>query len=792
MKVLLSWLHEFAPLGDDAEALGDIMSDLGMAVEDQRVVGGGLDGVVVAKILEISLIDGADKIRAVLVDAGDGEATPVVCGAANISVGDVVPFATVGAVLPGDFVIRPRKMRGAPSQGMLCSTRELGLGDDHEGIWLLDGDLPLGAPLAEAVGIRPDVCYDLEINPNRPDAMSVAGVARDVAARLGVPFAVPVPDVPATSGAAARDAVTVEIVDQELCGRFHASVLRGVTVGSSPQWMATRLTQLGMRPINALVDISNYVMLELGQPNHPYDLAKVPGAGLRVRRARDGETLVTLDDVERRLVSDDLLICAADDSPVGIAGVMGGASCEIDASTTDVLVENAWFLPMSISRTSRRLGLRTEASARFEKGCDPEVLELAAARFAQLAGEICGARPAPGAVVATGEVPDRTPVRVRTRRVNALLGTELDEATMRGLLEPIGFATADVDVDADSDGDFDVTIPPWRYDSATETDVVEEIARMHGYARITPQPLTAARVGRLTGRQAERRTLRRAMVGLGVSEVQPMPFLAPGELARCGLDVDGIELTNPLVAEESVLRPSLLPGLVGAVAFNEQRRQTKVEFFEIGHVFGRPVAGELLPDERERIGVIRSGRDAVAAVEVWQVIVDTLAIPGAHLSNEEVAGLHPTRSGRVVVAGEPVGEIGEVDPEVAEAYGITERCAWLSVDLTRLLALPHGDRPYAVVSRYPSADVDLAFAVADTVPVHEVEATVRAALGELLVGLELFDVFRGEAVGEGRRSLAFALRFQAPDHTLADTEVAEARQRAIDAVLAAHPATLRG
>ncbi len=784
MKVLLSWLNEFAPVGDDADAIGETLSDLGMAVEDQIRVGEGLEGVVVARILQIDPIEGADRIRSVLVDAGDGDATPVVCGAWNIAEGDVVPLATVGAVLPGDFEIRARKMRGAPSQGMLCSPRELGLGDDHEGIWILDPDLELGTPLAEAIGLEPDVCFDLEINPNRPDAMSVAGVARDLAARLGVPFDRPFPQV-VTAGADAGNAVTIEIADPDLCGRFHASVLRGVTVGESPQWMATRLTQLGMRPINALVDISNYVMLELGQPNHPYDLAKVPGGGLRVRRAVAGETLVTLDDVERTFDADDLLICAADDTPVGIAGIMGGAACEIDATTTDVLLENAWFLPMSVSRTARRLGLRTEASVRFEKGCDPEVLELAAARFAQLATEICGAQAAPGARLAEGEVPDRAPVRVRTDRVNALLGTDLAASEMRELLEPIGFASTD------AGDDFDVTIPSWRHDSNAEIDVVEEIARLHGYARIAPARLSTARVGGLTPWQTERRALRRAMTGLGLSEVQPMPFLAPEDLARCGLDVEGIELLNPLVAAESVLRPSLLPGLVDAIGANAHRRQFDVEFFEIGHVFGTPRAGELLPDETEHLAVIRAGRDATGAVEAWQAIVDSLALTDTHLTNEPVAGLHPTRSGRVVVAGEAVGQIGEVDPDVAAAFGVEQRCAWLSVDLSRLAELPHGERPYRQVSRYPSADVDLAFEVDDAVGVHEIEATMRSALGDRLAVLELFDVFRGDPVAPGRRSLAFTLRFEAPDHTLGDAEIAEARQQAIDAVLDAHPATLR-
>ena len=387
--------------------------------------------------------------------------------------------------------------------------------------------------------------------------------------------------------------------------------------------------------------------------------------------------------------------------------------------------------------------------------------------------------------MADGEVPAREPVRVRTARVNALLGTDIAAAEMRELLDPIGFATAD------AGDDFDVTIPSWRYDSTTEVDVVEEVARMYGYAKIAPQPLTAARVGRLSEWQVERRMIRRAMIGLGLSEVQPMPFLAPDDLERCGLEADGIELLNPLVAAESVLRPSLLPGLVKAVGANAQRRQSDVAFFEIGHTFGAPPADALLPDERERLAVIRAGQDAASAVEAWQVLADTLASPDAHLTNEAVPGLHPTRSGRVVVAGEAIGEIGEVDPGVAEAFGIEQRCAWLSVDLSRLAELPHGDRPYRLVSRYPSADVDLAFEVDETVAVHEVEATLRGAVGDLLSDLALFDVFRGDPVASGRRSLAFNLRFEAADHTLADTEVAEARQAAIDAVLKNHAATLR-
>ncbi len=375
---------------------------------------------------------------------------------------------------------------------------------------MLPADLVPGTPIADALGIVPDVLWDLEVNANRPDALSVAGLARDLAARLGVPLTLP-DATPAAAGVDASGSLAVEILDPDLCGRFGAWLLRGVDpTATSPEWMQQRLTRLGMRPISALVDISNYVMLELGQPNHPYDLANVPGGTFRIRRARDGEALTTLDDVERTLLPDDLLICGGDDVPLGIAGVMGGASAEISDATTDVALEMAWFLPRSVGRTARRLGLRTEAAARFERGCDPEGIDRAAARFASLAAEICGAVLAPGKVDERGALPDRTPVRVRTARINQVLGTDLGRDDVVRLLDPIGFTSVPA-----GDDDLDVAIPTWRYDSETEIDVVEEVARHHGYSRIPRRDLATVVPGRLTPVQRRRREVRRLLVGAG-------------------------------------------------------------------------------------------------------------------------------------------------------------------------------------------------------------------------------------------------------------------------------------
>jgi phenylalanyl-tRNA synthetase beta chain len=760
-----------------------------LTVETMEHVGATVDGVVVAKVLDLRPHPDADKIQLVDVDAGDGEPLQVACGAFNMAVGDVVPLATSGTTMPDGRLIERRKLRGEWSNGMLCSGAELGLTKDAGGILILPGNLPLGMPLAEAMGIEADVLYDLEVNPNRPDAMSVAGVARDLAARVGVPFTMPDPAPPAPSGSPAADRATIEIVDTDLCGRFVGRVLTGIAIGPSPAWVATRLTLLGMRPINNVVDASNYVMLELGQPNHAYDLARLAGRGLRVRRAHPGESLTTLDDVERTFTAEDLLICDAHDRAVGIAGVMGGADTEIGPATTDVLLELAWFDPMSIARTARRLGLRTEASARFERGCDWEAIDRAADRFAELLAASTPIAVAPGSIDERGRVPDRSPVRLRTSRTNQLLGTGLSDADIKGLLDPIGFTATPVDP-----GVAEVALPTWRLDTAEEVDLVEEVARHYGYHRLPRTVRAATEPGGLTERQRERRLVRDVMVGLGVSEAMPMPFLGPGDLERSGLDPDGLRIANPLVAEQSILRTSLLPGLVQSVAYNVARRTPEVDLFEIGHVYRRPPSGQLLPDEREWLGVVLGGRDARAAKEVWDVLAEALVLDDVALvAADDEPGTHPTRTARVVVRGEPVGVVGEVDPAVLAAHDVEERVGWLEIDLDRLLDLPHRQRRYRPVSRFPSSDIDLAFIVPDRLPAAGVEQVVRAAGGDLLVDLRLFDVFRDASVlGEGRRGLAYRLRFQAADHTLTDEEVAEVRRRAIEAAESLEGVELRG
>ena len=551
--------------------------------------------------------------------------------------------------------------------------------------------------------------------------------------------------------------------------------------------MAERLTAAGMRPINNVVDVSNYVMLETGQPNHPYDLATLGGRGFRIRRAAAGETLTTLDDVSRTLDAEDLLICDAEDRPIGLAGIMGGADTEINDATTFVALEVAWFAPIPIGRSVARLGLRSEASARFERGVDPYLADLAIARFVELLAETCPDLAVhDGAVDARGSAlpPPERSCRVRLRQVNRILGTSLTVEDLPPLLDPLGFTVGA----PDGDGAVEVAIPTWRLDSREEIDVVEEVARLYGYDRIGKRVPRPTQHGRLSVVQQRRRRLRDVLLGLGLTEVMPNPFLAPDTLDRAGLDGDAaLRISNPLVAEESVLRTSLRPGLLRAVAFNESHRRSGAALFEIGHVYP-PGPGEL-PAEHEALAVVLAGQEAPAAVAVWREVAAAMGIGARVDQGQPPAGLHPTRSATLVAGRQAIGAVGEVAPDVLEAFEVAERVAVLELDLRSVL--DHEPKPaqWKPTSRQPSSDLDLAFVLPDSVPAEKLDKAIRQGAGALLVGLELFDVYRG--VAAGGRSLAYRLRLQAADRSLTDADIADVRTKVTTAA-AKLGAELRG
>jgi phenylalanyl-tRNA synthetase beta chain len=832
MRAPLSWLRDYAPLAAGVPELADALSNLGLVVDGVETVGAGLEGVVVARVLDIRPHPNADRIRLVDVDRGDGQSVQIVCGAWNFAVGDLVPLAPVGTVLPGGFEISRQKMRGEWSNGMLCSAPELGMPDsagDASGLLVLPPDLAApGVSLVEALRL-PEVVFELDISPNRPDALCMAGIARDLAAALGEPWSPPAPPgAVAVDPAVGTAPVVVEAPD--LCPRFTATILDGVPSGPSPAWIARRLTLAGMRAISAIVDVSNYVMLDMGQPNHPYDLEQLNGGGLLVRRGRPGEVLVTLDGVPRSLEGDDCVICDATGAPVGVGGIMGGSQAEIGPATRRVLLEAAWFLPMAIARTGVRLGLHSEARVRFERGVDPQIAPASVERFVSLLASVSGQdgtptlRRGPTVDLRAPLLPSGGSVPVRTARVNAVLGTRLEDADVERLLAPIGFTSTGTEP-----GLLAVQVPSWRLDAEREIDVIEEVARMWGYRRVerTIPPGAPGGAGGLTDRQRDIRSIREILAGAGYDEAWTTTFLAPGDLERAGLDPVAVEVENPLDRSESILRTELLPGLLKAVKFNVDRQAGDVCLFEIGHVFGLPSGDAITPDETERLGVIvaptadsgggSEGRAspgggpagagagagavatgtptaaaAAAAVRTWRYLADAMRLDDTTVSAGEIAGWHPTRGARLRGASDEVlGAVGEVDPDVVRAYGLRQRLGYLSVDVDALLAQPRRPLVAREVSRYPASDVDLAFVVPESTAAAAVLATLREAGGGLLEDVWLFDVYRGAQVGEGRRSLAFRLRFRALDHTLDEGELADARHAAIDAVGRAHGGELR-
>ena len=789
MRLPLSWLHEYVDPGLDSEALADLLTIGGLAVEGIHRPTGGTRGVVIAEVLDMAKIEGARKPLH-LVHVTDGTDThEIVCGASNYAPGDKVPAALPGAVLTGSFEISRRKVYNTVSGGMLASARELGVGDDHSGIWVLDDDAPVGHDLTEWLDLD-DVVLELEITPDRGYALSVVGVARDVAALTGAELRIP--EIPAFRGGGTG--VPIEIADRATCARFSAHRIEGVQVRPSPARVRRRLAAAGMRPISSIVDATNLAMLETGHPAHAYDLNLLAGPRIDVRYARRGETFPTLDGVERTCDEDDLIIADADGA-VGFAGVMGGERTEVGDQTTTVLLEVASFTAANVLRTARRHVLLTEASKRFEKTVPAGTVPFGAARCAQLITQLAGGR-ITGADDIGGAPPEPEVIRLRTDRTRSMLGIAVDDAEQSALLERI-----DCTVEADA-GVLAVRPPDHRPDLRIEADLWEEIARLHGYDKI---PLTVPSSGQVGGRALDAdalRLARRALAGGGWAEAVSLPF-SPGE------DVDGlhlpaddrrralISLVNPLSKEEAVLRTTLLGGLLRAARRNVNRQVSDVALFEVGRVFLPPTpedpgadggpAGVTLPAEPQMLGLVACGSfepprhdhsarpadiyDLIGAVEAVRRAVGAGALevqPAADMP------YHPGRAARLLLDGEELGVVGELHPRVIAAFDVPPRT--LAGELRLAPLVRNGVLPAASAqpSPLPGARFDVAVIVDEGTPAASVEAAVRDGAGELLTSCRLFDVFAGEQIGEGRKSLAYALQLDSPDRQLTDDDVSAA------------------
>ena len=785
MLVPLSWLREYVDVDLSPRALADELTMRGMEVNAIETGGTDWTDVVVGRVLHVERHPNADTLWLTRVDVGDavGE-LEIVCGAQNLEVGQLVPAALVGAVLPGDRHIERSKIRGVVSNGMLCSAIELGLGTDADGIHILGtaDEYPIGQPLAEVVG---EIVLDVDVKPNRGDALSMVGLAREIAAFTGAELRIPQPSWSEEADDPVASHVSVTIEDAELCPRFTALFFDGVRNGSSPDWMQRRLIAAGMRPISAVVDVTNYVMHELGQPQHAYDADGIPDGAIVVRRARAGETLETIDHVPRQL-DERMLVIADLERPIGLAGIMGGASTEVSETTERVILESAVFHGPTIRNAARRLGLRSEASMRHEKGIGPELPRLAAYRAAQLLGEITGARLAAGIVDNDPGPHDRRAVDVDLPKMRRLLGIAVDAGRARALLTPLGFEVA-------GEGDtIEVTVPSHRLDVAVAADVAEEVARAHGYERIEGRLPEAALPPYRPDPSAPRHAIRRILAGMGIDEMVTHALIGPDDLARAGLDPAAahlVRLYNPLSEEHSILRPSMAPSMLSGLAENARRRRPDAWLFDLGKVYWH---GGATPTGRERradtagtgryesweLGIALSGAatrpgpgepareaDVATLKGIVDALHDALGAPRPAYRAEDAAARHPHRHpGRTGLicdaSGRPYGSLGEVHPRTVEQWDLAGRPVDASIDVDRLLGLV----PERTSTRTPPSaqpvDRDLAVVVDETTPIGELLRVARMSAGPLLDELHLFDIYRGDQVGAGRVSYAIAMRFQ--------------------------------
>jgi phenylalanyl-tRNA synthetase beta chain len=830
MRVPYSWLREYCDPGVAPAELAERLAMTGTEVERVGTVGPpSPDGFVVGKVLSAEPHPDADRLRVCTVDTGDGQRT-IVCGAPNVAAGQTVPVALPGATLPGGHKIGKAKLRGVESAGMICASSELELGEGPPGILVLEDDgLVAGTPLAEVLPIAEPV-LELEVTPNRVDCFGVYGVAREVHAISAAPLADQpwAEDAPAEGDGSVDDYASVTVEVPDLCPRFTARVFSEVTIAPSPAWLQARLAAAGQRPINNVVDITNYVMLLTAQPLHAFDLDKVPDGALTIRTAAEGEKMKTLDDVERSFDAEAVLVCDRN-GPSGIAGIMGGQASEVSAATTSVLLEVATWSGTNILRTSRMLSLRSEASARFEKQLHPDLCLRAQRIASRLMVELCGARLVPGTIDVAAEIPAPRKLTLRNERVKGLLGMSIDQADQVVYLERLGFG-------AEPSGEgLEVTVPPDRhYDVTREVDLIEEVGRVHGLDEHLPStlPAVAGRVGGLTRGQRLRRRAEDTMRDLGFDEVVGWSFTDPGEPGRLRIPGDdprahGIALSNPLSEDQSVMRTILLGSLLDVAQGNLARGATRISAFESGRVYLPAVAspqkpvpntgnggfdvlsgefpGERAAPDREphRVGCLAVGPLAAKSWRGGGEEADFFALKGslealaaqigAALAFElvEQPFLHPGRSAAVSAGGGVAGWVGELHPLVCRAWDVEAAVAF-EIDLAALVGVSRaGEEAFEDVTSFPAVNQDIAVVLPSEVAADQLRSAVLAAGGELLRSAGVFDLYEGEQVGEGKKSLALRLEFRAPDRTLTEDEVS-AQRTAIEAELAKIGGSLRG
>ena len=825
MKISYNWLKDYVDHSLSPDALGEALTMSGLELEEAETVGASLDGVVVGHVLAVDRHPNADRLTVCRVDLGEGEPVQIVCGAPNVAAGQKAPVAVVGTTLmlpsrdtPGEKVpvkLKKAKIRGAVSMGMICAEDELGLSDDHTGIMVLDEDAPVGRPFAAYLHSRgitvQDTMLDLAITPNRPDAISHIGVARDVSALTEVPLTRPDVPMPEPGGAAAEQ-VAVEIECPLACHRYVALLVRGITIQESPAWLKQRLTTIGLRPINNIVDITNYVMYECGQPLHAFDFDQIEGAKIIVRQAQGGERFTTLDDKEHTLPAGTVLICDGV-RPVALGGMMGGENSEVSETTTNVLLESAYFEPSVTRKAARALGLATDASYRFERGVDADGQVWAAARAAQLMVELGGGTLVPGMVDAHPTQPAMPVLPLRLARITRILGVEVPRGEVVRILTTLGFAVDETDAET-----LHCTVPPYRPDVEREIDLIEEVARIYGYNNIpepahTPLPSFSPRPRPV---DLLRQTTQALLVGRGYRELYTNSLLSKEDAERFNdpvLDSPAmagpvVETLNAISQSMTSLRPSLLPGLLQVMGFNQNHGQDVLRFYEFGHVFHRTDRLDVLVPgyaEHDAFIMALSGPDAptgwdrqARTVDFFdlkgdvEALLETLRLPNVVMTPSYEATPLTAYHLTITSGGTYLGVIARLADALAETSDLKTPAYFAELDWTTLVALaaPQLTRTYQTVSRYPVVDRDIAVVVGRGQAVGPMIETIEKTGRPLLREVGVFDLYEGERIGADKKSVAFSLRFGA-DRTLKDIEVDKRVNAIVEQLGTAYGAVLR-
>ena len=801
MKVTYNWLKEFVDFDLSPAELADLLTMLGLEVEGMESQGSGMDDVVVAVVEEKRQHPNADKLSVCRVN--DGSATiDVVCGAQNFNAGDTVALAKVGAVLPGDFKIKKSKIRGEESCGMLCSEKELGLAEDSSGIMILPKNLVPGTPLFEALE-KKDTFFEIGLTPNRADCLSTIGIAREIAAKLGT--AIRYPETAVIEGNTQIAEITsVSVEDQELCPRYAARFVSGCRIAPSPEWLVKRLNSVGIRSINNVVDVTNLVMMELGQPLHAFDSDHLSGRRIVVRRALEGEPFITLDNQQRNLLATDLVICDAD-RPVALAGIMGGLNSEITDNTTSILLESASFKPSAIRATSKRLGLHTESSHRFERGIDTAGVTRALDRAAALIVELSGGEAARGVIDIHDGAAKPLSIPFRPDRANAILGILMPQEEMLKLLSRLECVVNQL-----ADGTIVVTPPSYRMDLEREIDLIEEVARLNGFDKIpATMPMAHVDSGLPTPSQLLESNIRNFLIAHGMNEVINFSFTTIAAADKLMLMQEdprraAIKLTNPLIEEHSVMRTTLLPGLLETVARNHSFRTIDLKLLEMRRIYmpgkdnGMPheplCIAAALTGSREREGWCqnRGEIDFFDVKGVLENLLEHISIPGVRwVADTPEPYYHPGKSCSIMVGRERIGTVGEIHPTVQEAFSIDKPVYCFELIFDKLVKLQRPLQKVTAPSRFPDSSRDIALLMAEDVTAESVIDCIRSVKDVDVENIELFDVYRGTGIPEGHKSMAVRISYRSYERTLTEDEINSFHGQILERLLSKIKATLR-